>query len=132
VVCPLFRLRLNRGLSPISPGLARAPASYTGIRALPRTAGRSIHLPQTQEIRMPNIPPVPFDKVPPFLQNIMHAYDEELGGSGFVQVFAHAPEVFKKFIDFYFELELETRGAIDGVITELARLMVARQNGCSL
>ncbi len=85
---------------------------------------------------MPNIPPVPFDKVPPFLQNIMHAYDEELGGSGFVQVFAHAPEVFKKvfkkFIDFYFELELQTRGAIDGVITELARLMVARQNGCSL
>ena len=82
---------------------------------------------------MPNIPPVPFDKVPPFLQNIMHAYDdEELGGSGFVQVFAHAPEVFKKFIDFYFELELETRGAIDAVITELARLMVARQNGCSL
>jgi hypothetical protein len=81
---------------------------------------------------MANIPSVPFDKVPPFLQNIMHAYDEELGGSGFVQVFAHAPEVFKKFIDFYFELELETRGAVDGVITELARLMVAQKNNCFL
>ena len=59
-------------------------------------------------------------------------YDDELGGSGFVQVFAHAPEVFKHFIDFYFKLELETRGAVDGVITELARLMVAQKNNCHL
>jgi hypothetical protein len=81
---------------------------------------------------MANLNPVPFEKIPDFLQNVMHAYDEELGGSGFVQVFAHAPEVFRKFIDFYFDLELETRGAVDGVITELARLMVARQNNCGL
>lgn len=81
---------------------------------------------------MPNLDPVPFEKIPSFLQNVMHAYDEELGGSGFVQVFAHAPDVFRKFIDFYFDLELETRGAVDGVITELARLMVAQQNNCSL
>lgn len=81
---------------------------------------------------MPNLSSVPFEKIPSFLRNIMHAYDEELGGSEFVQVFAHAPDVFKKFIDFYFALELETRGAVDGVITELSRLMVARQNNCSL
>ena len=81
---------------------------------------------------MARLSAVPFDKVPGYLQDVMHAYDEELGGSGFVQVFAHAPEVFRKFIDFYFGLELETRGAVTTRITELARLMVARQNDCSL
>lgn len=81
---------------------------------------------------MAHLDPVPFPEVPNFLQNVMHAYDEELGGSGFVQVFAHAPDVFKHFIDFYFKLELETRGAVNGVITELARLMVAQKNNCHL
>ena len=81
---------------------------------------------------MANISAVPIEKVPGFLTNIMHAYDEELGGSEFVQVFAHAPEVYKKFIDYYFGLELETRGAVDGVITELSRLMVAQKNNCHL
>ena len=81
---------------------------------------------------MARLPAVPFEKIPDYLQHIMHAYDEELGGSEFVQVFAHAPAVFKKFIDFYFALELETRGAVDGVITELARLMVAQKNQCHL
>lgn len=81
---------------------------------------------------MAHIDPVPFDEIPPALRAVMHAYDEELGGSGFVQVLAHAPETFQKFIDFYFDLELQTRGAVNGAITELARLMVARQNGCSL
>lgn len=81
---------------------------------------------------MSRISPVPFEQVPEYLQDVMHAYDEELGGSGFVQVFAHAPEVFRKFIDYYFELELQTRGKVDGVITELARLMVAQKNNCHL
>ena len=81
---------------------------------------------------MAHLSDVPFPQIPDYLQGIMHAYDDELGGSGFVQVFAHAPEVFKHFIDFYFKLELETRGAVDGVITELARLMVAQKNNCHL
>ena len=81
---------------------------------------------------MAHLSDVPFEQVPHYLQDVMHAYDEELGGSGFVQVFAHAPDVFKHFIDFYFKLELETRGAVDGVITELARLMVAQKNNCHL
>jgi hypothetical protein len=85
-----------------------------------------------KEEGMARLPPVPFAKIPDYLQHIMHAYDDELGGSEFVQVFAHAPAVFKKFIDFYFALELETRGAVDGVITELARLMVAQKNQCHL
>ncbi len=81
---------------------------------------------------MANVSAVPFEEVPEFLKTIMHAYDEELGGSEFVQVFAHASQVYKKFIDYYFALELETRGAVDGVITELSRLMVAQKNNCSL
>ncbi|MCC7121995.1 MAG: hypothetical protein IT493_10605 [Gammaproteobacteria bacterium] len=81
---------------------------------------------------MAHLSSVPFDRIPSYLRDVMHAYDSELGGSGFVQVFAHAPEVFKRFIDFYFDLELQTRGAVDGQITELARLMVARQNDCGL
>lgn len=81
---------------------------------------------------MARLSAIPFDQVPPDLQNIMRAYDEELGGSEFVQVFAHAPEVFRKFIDFYFPLELETRGAVTTKITELARMMVAHQNDCHL
>ena len=81
---------------------------------------------------MAHLSAVPFPEVPDYLQDVMRAYDDELGGSGFVQVFAHAPDVFRHFIDFYFKLELETRGAVDGVITELARLMVAQKNNCHL
>ena len=75
---------------------------------------------------------VPFDKVEPELQKIMSEYDLELGGSEFVRVFAHAPEVFKSFISFYFPLITQTRGSIDMRLTELARLKVAEKNGCAL
>jgi hypothetical protein len=81
---------------------------------------------------MPRVSLVPFDKVDPELQEVMAEYDEELGGSEFVRVFAHAPEVFKRFVRFYFSLITETRGTIDMRITELARLKVAEKNGCAL
>ena len=44
---------------------------------------------------MPHISYLPFAAVDSELQAVMHEYDDELGGSEFVQVFAHAPEVFK-------------------------------------
>jgi hypothetical protein len=75
---------------------------------------------------------VPFEKVDPALHKVMAAYDAELGGSEFVRVFAHAPEVFKSFINFYFPLITETRGNVDMRLTELARLKVAEKNGCAL
>ncbi|MGB1884706.1 MAG: hypothetical protein ACPHUF_12435 [Gammaproteobacteria bacterium] len=81
---------------------------------------------------MARVSAVPFENVAQPLQQIMHAYDDELGGSEFVQIFAHAPEVYQSFIDYYFNLVLEVRGAITGEITELARLMVARKNDCFL
>jgi hypothetical protein len=81
---------------------------------------------------MPHISYLPFAAVDSELQAVMHEYDDELGGSEFVQVFAHAPEVFKSFIGFYFPLITETRGTIDMKLTELARLKVAEINGCHL
>ena len=81
---------------------------------------------------MARVSAIPFAQVPTDLQTIMRQYDDELGGSGFVRVLANAPEVFQSFIDFYFPLVLETRGAINTSITELARLMVAQKNDCNL
>ena len=81
---------------------------------------------------MARVSNVPFEQVPAELRTIMQEYDTELGGSEFVQVFAHAPEVFKQFVDFYFGLVLESRGAVSMKITELARLMVAEKNDCFL
>jgi hypothetical protein len=81
---------------------------------------------------MPRVSLVPFDQVDAELQKVMAEYDEELGGSEFVRVYAHAPEVFKRFIDWYFWLVTKTRGTINMRLTELARLKVAEKNGCAL
>jgi hypothetical protein len=81
---------------------------------------------------MPRVSAIPFENIDPELQSVMREYDKELGGSEFVQVFAHAPEVFKSFINFYFPLVSETRGSIDMKLTELARMKVAEKNECNL
>ena len=81
---------------------------------------------------MPRVSAIPFEKIDPELQTVMREYDKELGGSEFVQVFAHAPEVFKSFINFYFPLVSEKRGSIDMKLTELARMKVAEKNECNL
>lgn len=81
---------------------------------------------------MARVSNVPFAQVPEDLRNIMHEYDAELGGSEFVQVFAHAPDLYKRFVDFYFGLVLQSRGAVNMKITELARLKVAEKNDCFL
>jgi hypothetical protein len=81
---------------------------------------------------MPRLSEVPFERIDVELQAVMREYDKELGGSEFVQVFAHAPEAFKAFIKFYFPLVSETRGSVDMRLTELARLKVAEQNECNL
>jgi len=81
---------------------------------------------------MPRVSAIPFEKIDSELQTVMREYDKELGGSEFVQVFAHAPQVFKSFINFYFPLVAETRGSIDMKLTELARMKVAEKNECNL
>ena len=75
---------------------------------------------------MSHVSAVPFEKIPEELHGIMR------GGSEFVQVFANAPKVFKSFIDYYFGLVLEARGAVTAELTELVRLMVAKHNDCFL
>ena len=81
---------------------------------------------------MARVSKVPFAQVPDELQEIMRQYDGELGGSEFVRVFAHAPAIFEQFVDFYFGLVLESRGAVSMKLTELARLKVAEKNDCFL
>jgi len=81
---------------------------------------------------MPRVSAVPFEQVDSELQAVMRDYDQELGGSEFVQVFAHKPDVFKSFINYYFPLVTETRGSVDMKLTELARLKVAEKNNCAL
>ena len=81
---------------------------------------------------MPRLSQLPFEQIDPELQEVMHGYDIELGGSEFVQVFAHAPEAFKAFINYYFPMVTATRGAVDMRLTELARLKVAEKNECHL
>jgi len=81
---------------------------------------------------MARLSSLPFERIDPELQAVMREYDLELGGSGFVQVLAHAPEVFKNFINFYFPLVATTRGAVNMKLTELARLKVAEKNECAL
>ena len=44
---------------------------------------------------MPYVSSLPFEAVDAELQAVMREYDAELGGSEFVRVFAHTPEVFK-------------------------------------
>ena len=81
---------------------------------------------------MSRISSLAFEDTPTYLQEIMREYDVELGGSEFVSVFAHAPETFKSFIDYYFGLVTKTSGKVDMVLTELVRLMVAKRNDCFL
>lgn len=81
---------------------------------------------------MDRVSKVPFEQVDAELQAIMREYDQELGGSEFVQVLAHAPEVFKSFINFYFPLVSGEQGNVDVKLTELARLKVAERNDCNL
>ena len=81
---------------------------------------------------MSRVSAVPFEQIAPDLQAVMQEYDKELGGSEFVQVFAHAPDVFRSFINFYFPLVSQTRETVDIRLTELARMKVAEKNECNL
>ncbi len=81
---------------------------------------------------MARLSAIPFEDLDDELRGVMHAYDTELGGSGFVRVLAHSPEIFKAFMRYYFPLVSETRGRVDMRLTELARLKVAEHNDCHL
>lgn len=81
---------------------------------------------------MAHISSLPFDQIDADVQQIMQTYDKEYGGSEFVQVFAHASEVFTSFCNYYFPLIFEARGSLDMKLTEMVRLKVAQHNDCAL
>ncbi|MGH7842168.1 MAG: hypothetical protein ACREQT_11700 [Candidatus Binataceae bacterium] len=60
---------------------------------------------------------VPFTQVDSTVQAVMRTYDKEYMGSDFIRAFAHAPEVFKAFVNYYFPLIFETRGSLDMRLT---------------
>jgi hypothetical protein len=74
---------------------------------------------------------VPFTQVDSEIQD-MRTYDKVYMGSDFIRAFAHAPEVFKSFVKYYFPLIFETRRSLDMPLTEMVRLKVAERNDCNM
>lgn len=62
----------------------------------------------------------------------MPTCDKEYMGSDFIRALAHALEVFKSFVKYYFLPIFETRGSLDMRLTEMVRLKVAEKNDCNL
>lgn len=50
---------------------------------------------------MLRIRPVPFAEMDDGMRALVRASDEALGGSEWLQAFAHAPDIFKPFARFY-------------------------------
>lgn len=75
---------------------------------------------------------VPFEKVDPDLQKIMQQSDEALGGSEWIQVFAHTTDLYKHFVDFYYSHIMVDADGISVKLTELIRHKVAQVNECQL
>jgi hypothetical protein len=66
------------------------------------------------------------------LKTIVHAADEALGGSQWVQYFSHPKELYTSFVKFYYEHIAAEEYGITWKLTEMMRHMVAVHNGCSL
>jgi hypothetical protein len=66
------------------------------------------------------------------LKAIVHAADEALDGSQFVQYFCHPKELYKGFVKFYYEHIAAEEHGINWRLAEMMRHMVAVHNGCSL
>ena len=45
---------------------------------------------------------VPFEKVDPKLKKVVQQSDVALGGSEWIQVFAHTPDLYKPFVQLYY------------------------------
>ena len=81
---------------------------------------------------MLNIGKVPFDEVDPDLQKRMLESDEALGGSEWIPVFSPTPDLYKAFVNFYYEHHLVDADGITVKLTELVRHRVALINQCHL
>lgn len=75
---------------------------------------------------------VPFERMDKDMMAIVRASDEALGGSEWIQAFAHAPEIYKTFVQFYYSYIMTDRAGISVKLTELVRHKVAEKNQCQL
>lgn len=75
---------------------------------------------------------VPLERIPASLRSTMEDVDSAIGGSEWMQVFAHAPEMYGDFVKFYYDHVMSDRGGISVRLTELARHRVALHNECYL
>ena len=81
---------------------------------------------------MVRVSPVPFEKMDEGMRALVRASDEALGGSEWLQAFAHTPDLFKPFARFYYDHIMTERAGISLKLTELVRHVVAEQNECQL
>ncbi len=75
---------------------------------------------------------VPVEQIPAPLREIMDDVDDAIGGSEWMQVFAHAPALYGDFAKFYYDHILTDSGGVSVRLTELVRHRVALHNECYL
>ncbi len=76
---------------------------------------------------MPSVPLKDVNALPSDLQQLIAQYEAWIGDTVFARVIAHRPEAFRAFHAFYLSL---LEGCVPSEIKELARLRLARLNGC--
>ena len=80
-------------------------------------------------IRMPKLP---YEQVHPELKETMALSDAVLGGSEWIQYFAHTPDLYRNFKKWYYEYIMAENDGISIRLTELVRHKVAQHNQCKL
>ena len=95
--------------------------------------GREIKLKfPTEEVIVPRVSVVPYSAMDPELKAIVHASDEALNGSEWVQYFCRPKELYKSFVKFYYDHVATEEYGISWKLSEMMRHMVAVHNTCSL
>lgn len=75
---------------------------------------------------------VPVDQVDTGIRDLMAASNDALGGSEWIQVMAHSPDLYKDFARFYYDHIMTDREGLSVRLTELVRHRVALHNECYL
>jgi len=81
---------------------------------------------------MPQLTPVAFDSMDEEIQAMAKSSDEALGGSQWLQYFAHAPDLHKRLSAFYGDFILAERNGICSRTIGLVRRTVANWSDCRL
>lgn len=81
---------------------------------------------------MSHISKIPFERLDQHLQTSMRESDAALGGSEWLQVLAHTPELYKSFSKFYYEHIMADSDGVSVKLTELVRHKIALINQCHL